>query len=491
MNRAEVITRRLPGCPDPLDTFAALTADGIIPGTALLESADRGQVGTRRSLLVLSSALRVELRGASIRIEASGANGRAAIQSLGGGGDLLELPVPAATAAVEDEDRRLLQPSVFDPLRRILDQLRPARPSDQHRLMLVGAVSYELASRFEGAEAAADTPDYVLLVPDLMLDIDHLRDRAELVAVAFDERSRNDLASRVASLGTPAPAYPVEAIDESHDVVVDCDDARFATRVESAQEEIRAGAVYQLVLSRSWTVPCPRPLAAYARLRRDNPSPYLFYLRDRALTLFGASPESAVRLDAATRTLDIYPVAGTRPRGADADEDARLEAQLRQDHKELAEHLMLVDLARNDIARVCKPGSRAVPLLLGVDRYAHVMHLVSRVQGTLRDGLDAFHALRACLNMGTLTGAPKLRASALIGAMEDGPRGFYGGAVGIIDGAGNLDTAITIRAATVMDGIATVRAGAGVVLDSDPRAEAAETRAKATAVLRAVAGVAA
>lgn len=490
MTRPEVISRVLPRAPDPLDYYAARTRDGTLPGTALLESADSGRGGTRRSLLVLSSALRVALVGDRMTIEALGANGRAALERLGGDGDRIEIAVGRTGATDRDEDARLRGPSVLDPLRDLLATLRPERAADHHRLLLVGAMAFELAERFEPGPPREDAePDYVFLVPELMLDIDHLRGRAELVALAFDLPSRNDLSARLDALRhEPEPFAPGEAEAGESEPRVDCGDGEYAARVEAARAAILAGEVFQLVLSRSWEAPCTRPLAAYARLRRENPSPYLFYFRDRDVTLFGASPESAVRLDGRTRLIDIYPVAGTRPRGGDADEDARIEAELRQDPKELAEHMMLVDLARNDIARVCVPGSRGVPVLLGVDRYAHVMHLVSRVQGTLRPGLDALHALRACLNMGTLTGAPKLRASELIRRIEGRRRGFYGGAVGFIDGAGDMDTAITIRAASVRDGLARIQAGAGIVLDSDPPAEALETRHKARAVLRAAAG---
>jgi anthranilate synthase component 1 len=188
--------------------------------------------------------------------------------------------------------------------------------------------------------------------------------------------------------------------------------------------------------------------------------------------------------------VEVKPIAGTRPRGATDDEDDRLEADLRLDGKELAEHMMLVDLARNDVARVSSPGSRRVAKLMTVERYARVMHLVSSVTGALRPGFDAVHALQACLNVGTLTGAPKLRATQLLRGAERTKRGPYGGAIGWLNGAGMLDTAVVIRSAVVRDGTAFVRAGAGVVHDSDPAAEADETRRKASAILSVLAGAA-
>ncbi|MFS7136148.1 anthranilate synthase component 1 [Pseudomonas aeruginosa] len=245
--------------------------------------------------------------------------------------------------------------------------------------------------------------------------------------------------------------------------------------------------------SRSFSMPCADPWRAYRQLCLRNPSPYRFFLDAGDFCLFGASPESALKYDAESREVELYPIAGTRPRGRDArgaidaELDNRLEAELRLDAKEIAEHMMLVDLARNDLARVCRSGTRQVRDMLKVDRYSHVMHLVSRVAGELHGELDALHAYRACLNMGTLVGAPKVRAMQLLRQYEDGYRGSYGGAIGILDSAGNLDTSIVIRSAEVREGIARVRAGAGVVLDSDPRLEAEETRNKALAVLTAVA----
>jgi anthranilate synthase component 1 len=233
-------------------------------------------------------------------------------------------------------------------------------------------------------------------------------------------------------------------------------------------------------------------LAAYARLRAANPSPYQFLIRAPRFTLLGASPETAVSVEGTPRRVAIRPIAGTAPRGRtasgdlDPELDARQQAALMTDTKELAEHLMLVDLARNDVARVSRPGTRNVSRLLTVERYQHVMHLVSEVVGELGQGLDALHAYAASLNMGTLVGAPKIRAAELLRLHETTKRGAYGGAVGYLAHDGTLDTAIVIRSAFVQDGVAHVRAGAGVVLDSDPATEARETRHKAEAVLRAL-----
>ena len=239
-------------------------------------------------------------------------------------------------------------------------------------------------------------------------------------------------------------------------------------------------------------MPCTKPFAAYEKLRVFNPSPYMYYIIDDDFTLFGASPETYVKVDGKSRRIEIRPIAGTRRRGVtpegeiDHELDMRLEAELRLDEKELAEHMMLVDLARNDVARVSEPKTRGLEQLLSVDRYSHVMHLVSCVKGQLRKDLDGLHAYQASMNMGTLVGAPKVKAAEILRQIEKTKRGFYGGAVGYFEGDGNMNTAIVIRSALVRDGVAHVRAGAGVVYDSVPDDETQETKNKAEAVLRAI-----
>ena len=220
--------------------------------------------------------------------------------------------------------------------------------------------------------------------------------------------------------------------------------------LKALKHHINIGDVFQIVPSRRFSLACPNTLASYAQLKLNNPSPYMFYMNDEDFILFGASPESALKYAPDNRQLEIYPIAGSRPRGFDAhgnidpELDARLELELRLDHKEQAEHLMLVDLARNDIARVCQSGTRKVAELMQVDRYSHIMHLVSRVVGKLRPELDALHAYQACMNMGTLTGAPKIKAMQLIYQFEQQKRHSYGGAVGYLTSDGRFDTCIVI-----------------------------------------------
>jgi anthranilate synthase component 1 len=350
------------------------------------------------------------------------------------------------------------------------------------------------------------TPHYEFIVPDRLIILDHLRHRALLVANAVGgpdgEANHNDAVAAISTLmrqvselpplrppppGSPDPRIP------GPPVTVDLSDSHYAALVTRLKQHIIAGDVFQIVASRTFTMACPDPLAAYAVLRLANPSPYLFYVRGAADTVFGASPETALKVSGTPQRVTIRPIAGTAVRGRgpdgviDADLDARREAALHLDRKETAEHMMLVDLARNDVARVSVPGTRQVTRLLTVDRYSHVMHLVSEVQGVLAPGYDALHAYAAALNMGTLVGAPKIRAAQILREVEATRRGAYGGAVGYLAHDGSMDTAIVIRAAVVRDGMARVRAGAGIVFDSDPAAEAEETRRKAEAVLRAIA----
>jgi len=263
----------------------------------------------------------------------------------------------------------------------------------------------------------------------------------------------------------------------------------FVAAVERAKEHIRAGDVFQVVLSRRWSAPFDGdPFAVYRALRSISPSPYQYFLRTPDGTIFGASPERLVRVAAAPggAVVETIPLAGTRPRGATREEDLALEKELLADPKERAEHVMLVDLGRNDLGRVAKAGSVRVKDFFRVERYSHVMHIASRVTGVLAEGKDAVDALVATFPAGTLTGAPKIRAMEIIEDLEPVRRGAYGGTVGYLDFAGNLDVAIAIRTAVVANGTLHVQAGAGIVADSDPEAEATECENKARALMRAV-----
>jgi anthranilate synthase component 1 len=263
----------------------------------------------------------------------------------------------------------------------------------------------------------------------------------------------------------------------------------FMAAVETAKEHIRAGDIFQVVLSRRWSSPyAGDPFGLYRALRRISPSPYQYYLRTPRGTILGASPECLVRVRSEGGEADVetIPLAGTRPRGRTREEDLGLERELLADPKERAEHVMLVDLGRNDVGRVAVPGSVLVKEFFTVERTSHVMHIASRVAGKLAKGKDAVDALAATFPAGTLSGAPKIRAMEIIEALEPARRGAYGGAVGYLDFAGNLDVAIAIRTAVIRDGVLHVQAGAGIVADSVPTAEADECENKARALMRAV-----
>jgi anthranilate synthase component I len=239
------------------------------------------------------------------------------------------------------------------------------------------------------------------------------------------------------------------------------------------------------VLSQRVDVPTPaHPFTIYRALRTVNPSPYMFYLDFGDHQIVGASPELLVRLEDGVVT--NHPIAGTRPRGKTTEEDAQLAVDLLADEKERAEHIMLVDLGRNDVGRVAKPGTVRVPTLMAVERYSHVMHIVSNVEGDIEDGLTGYDALRACFPAGTVSGAPKVRAMEIIAKLEVDRRGAYSGAVGYVDFAGGMDTCIALRTLVYKDGVASMQAGGGVVYDSTPEGEYAESHHKMRALLRAI-----
>jgi anthranilate synthase component 1 len=354
----------------------------------------------------------------------------------------------------------------------------------------VGYVGYEAAQAFEQLPAAAVDPHRLPVasfgIYDTVVAFDHVRHALLIIAHAVDGHE-DEAARTIALIGealdAPLALPAAEAVPRA--VTPNGTPGEFIVRVERARELIAAGDCIQIVISQRFDVtPAPDPLALYRSLRHVNPSPYMFLLATPEATIVGASPEPFVRVTG--DQVVMHPIAGTRPRGTDAAEDRGFEAELRASEKERAEHVMLVDLARNDIGRVSRPGSVTVPELMRVDRFSHVMHLTSVVEGTLRPELDALDAFRACFPAGTVSGAPKIRAMERIAELERDQRGVYAGAVGYLGFDGNLDTCITIRTAVIRDGVCCIQAGAGIVADSDPAAEEAETHAKARALLRAI-----
>jgi len=417
----------------------------------------------------------------------------------------LRLMFPVLEAV--DARERLLAPSPFDVLRAVT-RLSIKSPEEPFTLACLGVIAYDHVDLFETlpppAEDHLQFPDFLFWVPESLIVFDPgAKPRAVCTLFGSDDaaaaqRAYFGASQRLAALVERCEAARRQALDAPavatrivEDPDVDLPDPAYREVVMKMKDHINRGDIYQVVPSRTFRAPCADPLRAFAALRRLDPSPYQFFAAGPEHLLFGCSPETAVRVfdDGGSQAVEIKPIAGTRKRGATEDEDDRMEAEMRLDQKETAEHMMLVDLARNDVARVSLPGSRRVAKLMTVERYARVMHLVSSVIGKLRPGLDALHALQAGLNVGTLTGAPKIRAMELLREYEQTKRGPYGGAIGWLNGEGHMDTGIVIRSAVVKDGTAFVRAGGGVVYDSEPQLEADESRRKASAVLSALAAV--
>lgn len=503
--KVDVIHTDVPYAADPTQLFHTLCEGKT--DSLLLESAEIDSKQNLKSLLVVDSAVRIVCHGHTVTMTALTVNGQALLKHLTHNindniaftysVDTLQLTFNQPSSTL-DEDSRLREASSFDALR-LIQHSFDLRHQDKHAIFIGGLFAYDLVANFEPLGEAPSTnqcPDYVFYVAETLLVIDHQTQSCQLQATRFDAKSSAaEIEKRLVDIAQACgelKALPKPKTHPTLEPVPSISDQDFCQTVRDLKQFVVQGDVFQVVPSRRFTLPCPSPLAAYKELKRSNPSPYMFYMQDELFTLFGASPESALKYETSTNQVEIYPIAGTRRRGKrangdiDFDLDSRIELELRADTKENAEHMMLVDLARNDVARISAAGTRHVADLLKVDRYSHVMHLVSRVVGQLRDDLDALHAYQACMNMGTLTGAPKIRAMQLIRDVEQARRGSYGGAVGYLTGEGTLDTCIVIRSAYVENGFAQVQAGAGVVFDSDPQAEADETRGKAQAVISAI-----
>ncbi|WIM98176.1 anthranilate synthase component I [Actinoplanes oblitus] len=448
------------------------------PGTFLLESAEQGIAWSRYSFIgVRSAATLIERDG-----EAAWLGTPPAGVPLGG--DPVEVLRQTVAALAEG------------PLGTDLPPLTGG---------MVGYLAYDLVRRFERlpATAADDLPLPelgMMLATDLVV-LDHHDGSALLVANAVLAEDADDQARRAAyhhalgrldamttALSRPTPPM-VSTVERrpAGEPVSRTAPGDYQKAVEQAKEAIRAGECFQIVVGQRFERPTDaNALDIYRVLRATNPSPYMYLLRFDDFDIVGSSPEAHLKVSA-NKTALLHPIAGTRWRGATPEQDAALAAELLTDPKERAEHVMLVDLGRNDLGRVCEPGSVEVPEFARIERYSHVMHIVSTVVGRLRADRTAFDALAATFPAGTLSGAPKVRAMEIIEELEPTRRGLYGGTVGYFGFAGDMDMAIAIRTALVKDGVAYVGAGAGIVADSDPAAEEQETRNKAAAVLAAIA----
>jgi anthranilate synthase component 1 len=482
----------------PVSAFLAV-ADGE-PDAFLLESVEGGEKIGRYTFLGVRPFLRLESRGDAIAI----ARGRKVERRTG---------------------------NVFEVIKELLQQHRPAAMEGLPPFTAgaVGYCAYDIVRRLENIGEHAlddlDVPDCVLMFFDRVLAFDHLRHQIHIVAaadvtqdppkVAYD-RAVRDIArieKKLAAGWKPAhwhkAATKSELATSKLKTRARTPKPKFLESVRRAKEYIAAGDIFQVVLSQRWDFePGVAPLDLYRALRTVNPSPYMYFLRFGAgkgnrqkhstpthgkrrdewgaLHVLGSSPEMLVRAAGGGRKLEYRPIAGTHPRGRDEAADAALEKKMLADEKERAEHVMLVDLGRNDLGRVSEYGSVKVRDLMYVERYSHVMHLVSALEGRLRPELNAMDAFAACFPAGTLSGAPKVRAMQIIEELEPTRRGVYGGSVLYADFAGNLDSCIAIRTLLMKGKKAYLQAGAGIVADSDPQREFEETENKARAVLRAV-----
>lgn len=436
----------------------------------LLESVEGGEKWGRYSFLGTSA--RAHVRVFADRVTLS-ENGRE--ESLAHGGD----PLVA--------------------LKTFMSRFQPAEMPELPRFWggLVGYLTYEMVSFFERIpnRLPPDAPLAHFIVCDELLIFDNVRNTMICVAIAFCDAHPDSgaaYADAVARLNAtarrmavPAGATPVAHGQSGPAIAPLLAPDTFRAQVASVKAYIRRGDVIQTVISQPFQCAAPADLLAVYRAQRYvNPSPYLYFLHFDDLALVGSSPETMVRLE--NRVATLRPIAGTRPRGPNEQADRALAAELLADEKERAEHLMLVDLGRNDLGRVARTGTVQVTDLMVVERYSHVMHLVSNINCDLDEQYDAWDLLRASFPAGTLSGAPKVRAMQIIDELEQGPRGPYGGAVGYVSFSGNMDLAITIRTACIQNNLLTVRAGAGIVADSQPEAERLETVNKAMAIQRAL-----
>lgn len=470
------------------------TLCGDRAGTFLLESAEAGRSWSRYSF--------VGVRSVAMLTEEDG-------QALWSG----RVPVGLPTHG-----------SAWDVLRESVQILQSSHESNEEGPRLtsgfVGSLAYDVVREFEelpdSNPDALALPEVAFLLASDMAVLDHFRGTVTLIASAInfdasDERvdeawqdAINRLDAMERSLATPRG---VDVSTFQRETVTDVralsdpthfSDEEYRKAVLAAKDHIRSGDIFQVVLSQKYSLPVnARSLDVYRILRSSNPSPYMYLIRFPAVSkdheelsstsafdVVGSSPEALVTVHDGRCT--VHPIAGTRPRGRDTTEDQMLARELLADEKERAEHVMLVDLARNDLGRVCSPGSVEVVEFMEVERYSHVMHIVSTVTGALNPDASALDALQATFPAGTLSGAPKVRAMEIIDELEPQRRGLYGGVVGYVDFRGNLDVAIAIRTAVICNGIAHIQAGAGVVADSDPAAESQECANKAGAVLSAV-----
>jgi len=502
---------------DPMDFFAKISDYGRAKNCCLLESREYLAGTSALSFGTAKPALYITGKGRDFEIRALSKPGRRMISFLTGNAERfgfcerIDFDAERIKGVIKsgghlvDEQTRLSSTNQMDVLRMVAFSFRMASKPFRVTCGLLGALSYDFIDQFEKLPANQSdllgNPDYELYFADNIFLMDHQRNEGFVVVncvITNDNREEVikeaqdcfDYYDNIARFDTPKGRRHKAPLPESS---TDTNQVEFEKMVKAAKKHILDGDIFQVVLSRTKIEPCPdEALDVYKRLRELNPSPYMFYMNTPNTVLLGSSPELNLRVSGTeNRVVEIRPIAGTKPRGKvdgklDLDIDFRYEAELKIDRKELAEHMMLVDLARNDIARVAEPGSRVVTELLTVEKYESVQHLVSNVKGTLANNLDALSAYLATMNMGTLTGAPKIEAMKIIRQLEKNKRGYYGGAVRYLTIDGQFDSCITIRSLQIKDGKAYIRVGAGIVHDSVPKTEFEETEHKAGSCMGAL-----
>lgn len=508
----KVLSMEVPYFEDMQEYFQILAQDKS--QVLLLESAEISTKKSLKSFLLIDAVLQFICNDGKVSVRSHSAHGELTIQEILNHSSLsFQIKnnkqinvIPEKISQELDEDEKLNKKSVLSIIEEV-NQIFSCDTSYRHGVFLGGLFSFELIENFEQFVAVKkdnQCPQYQVFLSEVMLIVNHENKKAHLQASVFSDSAERHI---YFELSRRIQSYK-EAVSEKKEKLVkiattnkklewervssNFSDEEYCDVVKELKHHINVGDIFQIVPARKFFLKCQNPFLAYQVLKNNNPGPYMFYMKTEKFSLFGSSPETSLKYTASDNSLMMCPIAGTRRRGFDQngqinlDLDSKIELELRLDRKENAEHIMLVDLARNDLARVCEPGSRYISELLTVHRYSYVMHLVSIVQGQLRKGLSAMQAFQACMLMGTLTGAPKIKAIELLRQQEKVSRGSYGGAIGYLNGQGDLDTCIVIRSAYVEHNKACVQAGAGVVYDSVPMSEAEETKSKAYAVLNAI-----
>ncbi len=512
------VYEELEGALDAEEYFKKLSDYGRKKNCILLESADIVTKYGEMSLGSTEPCLKAIGRGRNFEVLALNETGKKFLaafkdkfgfaEKLGVSATKISGTVPAQKEILS-ESEKLRMITSMDVLRAICFALKPSGTPIKVYGGLMGVIAYDFIDQFEklpkSKKDVLKEPDFEMNFYDHLFIVDHKNSKTIFLANALlfsreerdaeEERCMRTIEAykRVLKVAMPAAR---KSTGKKMAIGTDTTKSEFIKIISGLKKNVLAGDVFQIVPSRTIISDySAEPFDIYAALRKLNPSPYMFYFSNSSGILLGSSPETFIKIEGpegARKRVEIRPIAGTKPRGfapdgkIDPDLDSRFEAELKTDRKELAEHTMLIDLARNDVARVCEPGSRICEKPYMVEKYSHVQHLVSSVTGTLKYGLDALHAYLASMNMGTLSGAPKIEAMKLLRMHEKTRRGFYGGSIGYLTPSGDFDSAIVIRSMSLQKGRAYIRAGAGIVYDSVPENEFTETERKAQACLGAL-----